>query len=290
MNPSQKRNTRVDLLIDFWRRFRQNKLALLGLIFLLGLIIVAIFADHIAPYDYMTQNLLNKLKEPGGVHLLGTDEFGRDIYSRIIYGARISIQVGFVSVVFALVTGGALGAIAGYFGGMVDNAIMRVMDVVLSIPQLILAIAISTALGNGINNLMLAVGLSAIPGYARIMRSSVLSAKEQEYVEAARLSGATDRRILLVHILPNCMAPMIVQGTLGVASAILTTSSLSFIGLGIEPPEPEWGSMLSSGRRYIRNDPHLTLFPGLAIGFTIFALNVLGDGLRDAFDPKQRKQ
>ena len=226
---------------------------------------------------------------PSAKHLLGTDEFGRDIMSRLIYGARVSLQVGFIAVGISLVVGGLLGAFSGFYGGTLDNVIMRVMDVLLAVPQTLLAIAIAAALGPGLFNMMIAVGISAVPNYARIVRSSVLSIRGMEYVEAARAVGSSDFRIILRHIIPNSMAPIIVQSTLGVASAILNAAGLSFIGLGIQPPNPEWGAMLSGGRQYIRDFPHLTLYPGLAIMLTILALNFLGDGLRDALDPKLKR-
>ncbi len=277
------------LLADVFFRLRKSPLAMFGLAVILLLIFVALFAEFLAPYSYSKQNLSHMFETPSQQHLLGTDEFGRDILSRLIFGARISLQVGFIAVGIALIVGGMLGAMAGYYGGWIDNGIMRVMDVLLSIPQTLLAIAIAAALGPGLFNLMIAVGISAVPNYARIVRSSVLSIREMEFIEAARAVGSSDLRIILKHIIPNSMAPIIVQSTLGVASAILNAAGLSFIGLGIQPPYPEWGAMLSGGRQYIRDYPHLTLYPGLAIMFTILALNFLGDGLRDALDPKLKR-
>ncbi|MDR3265213.1 MAG: ABC transporter permease [Synergistaceae bacterium] len=270
-------------------RLRKSPLAMFGLVFILLLIFVAIFADVLAPYPYQKQNLAHSFETPSKQFLLGTDEFGRDILSRLIYGARISLQVGIIAVGIALIVGGMLGAMAGYYGGWIDNGIMRVMDVLLSVPQTLLAIAIAAALGPGLFNLMIAVGISAVPNYARIVRGSVLSIREMEFIEAARAVGSSDLRIILKHIIPNSMAPIIVQSTLGVASAILNAAGLSFIGLGIQPPYPEWGAMLSGGRQYIRDYAHLTLYPGLAIMLTILALNFLGDGLRDALDPKLKR-
>lgn len=274
---------------DVLFRLRKSPLAMLGLIVILLLVFVAIFADVLAPYKYSKQNLMHAFEGPSEQFPLGTDEFGRDILSRLIYGARISLQVGFIAVGIALVIGGFLGALAGYYGRWIDNTIMRFMDILLSIPQTLLAIAIAASLGPGLFNLMIAVGIATMPNYARIVRSSVLSIRETEFVEAARAVGSSDLRIILKHIIPNSMAPIIVQSTLGVASAILNAAGLSFIGLGIQPPYPEWGAMLSGGRQYIRDYPHLTLYPGLAIMFTILALNFLGDGLRDALDPKLKR-
>jgi peptide/nickel transport system permease protein len=274
---------------EVWRRLRRNWMAMFGLAIIVIIILTAIFADVIAPYDYRAQNLLLIAEPPSRDHLLGTDDLGRDILSRIIHGARVSLQVGFVAVSISLIVGGTLGALAGYYGGNLDNVVMRFMDVLLAIPSILLAIAIVSAFGGGLGNVMIAVGIATIPVYARIVKASVISIKEQEFIEAARAVGATDARIILKHILPNSMAPIIVQGTLGVAIAILSAAGLSFIGLGIEPPTPEWGAMLSSGRHLIRRAPHVATFPGVAIMITIFALNLLGDGLRDALDPRLKQ-
>ncbi len=273
-------------LLGIWKRLNRNKLAMIGFYILIVLIFTAIFADFIAPYPSAKQDLENMLNFPSAQHWFGTDEFGRDIFSRIVYGSRISLGVGFIAVGFSVIVGGTVGAIAGFYGKGVDNFLMRVMDVLMSIPQILLAISIVAALGPGLVNLMIAVGISSIPGYARIVRASVLSIKDQEFIEAARAAGSSNARIIMRHIIPNSMAPIIVQSTLGVAFAILTAAGLSFIGLGIQPPAAEWGSMLSNGRGYIRDYAYMTLFPGLAIVTTIFGLNILGDGLRDALDPK----
>ena len=227
-------------------------MAVLGLIILIILLFTGIFAPLIAPYDFAKQDLANAFQHPNAQHIFGTDEFGRDIFSRIVYGARISLLVGFVSVGIAVIVGGGLGAIAGYYGKTVDNVIMRFMDILLAIPQTLLAIAIVAALGTGLGNLMIAVGISSVPTYARIVRASVLTIREEEYIEAAKASGTRNSKIIMKHILPNCVAPVIVQVTLGIAGAILTAAGMSFIGLGIQPPNPEWGNMLSTGRDYIR--------------------------------------
>ena len=288
-NTITKRRKKRTPLMEVAFRLRKSPLAMAGLIIVLLLVFVAIFADALAPYNYAKQNLMHMFEGPSKQFLLGTDEFGRDILSRLIYGARISLMVGFIAVSIALFAGGLLGAVSGYYGGWIDNAIMRVMDVLLSIPQTLLAIAIAASLGPGLFNLMIAVGISSMPQYARIVRSSVLSIRGMEFIEAAHAAGSSDMRIIFKHILPNSMAPIIVQATLGVAFAILNAAGLSFIGLGIQPPYPEWGAMLSGGRQYIRDYPHLTLYPGLAIMITILALNFLGDGLRDALDPKLKR-
>lgn len=293
MEMTQQSNTtkrgRFRNLQDMWIRMRRNKLAMVGLFILIVLVLVAIFADQIAPYGFAEQDLASQFQPPSAEHWFGTDDLGRDIFSRVVYGSRISLKVGFISVGIALVIGTLIGAVTGYYGGRIDIALMRFIDVLQSIPDILLAIAILAALGPGLANLMIAVGIAAIPGYARIVRSSVLSIRDMEFVEAAKANGSSDFRIILKHIIPNCMAPIIVQATLGVAYAIINAAGLSFIGLGLEPPTPEWGAMLSGGRDYIRDHWYMTIFPGLAIVTTIFALNVMGDGLRDALDPKLKR-
>ena len=276
---------------ELWKNLKRNKMALFGLIILVIIVLLAIFADQIANYDQVVikQNLKMRLKPPSAQHWLGTDEFGRDIFARLIHGARVSLKVGLIAVGIAIVVGGFLGAIAGYYGDKLDNVIMRVMDIFLAVPSILLAIAIVSALGPNLLNLMIAVSISSIPRYARIVRASVLSIRDQEFVEAARAIGAGDARIIFRHIIPNSLAPVIVQGTLGVANAILSTAGLSFIGLGIHPPAPEWGSMLSGGRQYLRYAWWVTTFPGVAIMITILSLNLLGDGLRDALDPRLKQ-
>jgi peptide/nickel transport system permease protein len=273
----------------FWPRFRKNKMAFCGALMILGLVVMAVFAPLIAPYPFDEQDFLVAQEPPSSQHWFGTDEFGRDIFSRIVYASRISLEVGFVAVSIGMFIGGLLGAVAGFYGHLTDNVIMRSMDVLLAVPSTILAIAIAATLGPGLFNLMLAVGIATIPRYARIVRASVLSLRHLEFIEAAQAVGSSDFRIIRKHILPNCMAPVIVQATLGVASAILNTAGLSFIGLGIQPPTPEWGAMLSGARSYIRDYPYMTIFPGLAIMLTVLSLNFLGDGLRDALDPKLKR-
>lgn len=270
-------------------RLKRNRLAVLGLIVMTLLVLIAVFAPWIAPYHYATQNLMLAFEPPTSEHWLGTDEFGRDILSRLIYGSQVSLQVGVLAVGLAMIIGGVLGAVTAYYGGRVDGIIMRCMDIVLSIPQILLAIAIAAALGPGLLNLTIAVGVAAVPAFARVVRGAVLSIVGQEYIEAAHCMGASDAWIIARHILPNCSAPIIVQSTLRVAQAILTASSLSFLGLGIQPPFPEWGAMLAGARGYVRDYAYMTIFPGLAIMITIMCLNFLGDGLRDAMDPKLKR-
>lgn len=287
----QSKKRKRSQMTEIWRRMHRNRLAMFGLVIVSILIIIAIFANQIADYNTVAikQNVVERLQGPSAEHWAGTDEFGRDIFARLVHGARISLLVGVVAVCIALVTGGILGAIAGYFGGTVDNIIMRIMDIFLSIPILLLAIMIVAALGSSMLNLMIAIGLASMPTFARIVRASVLSVKDQEFVEAARAIGAKNNHIILRHIMPNCLSPIIVQATLRVATAILSTASLSFISLGIQAPAPEWGAMLASGRAYIRDAPHIVIIPGLLIMITILSLNLLGDGLRDALDPKLKR-
>lgn len=274
------------LWADVWYRFRKNKMAMFGLIVLILLILCAIFADFIAPYGYDDQNLDIAIQGPSREHLFGTDNFGRDIFSRIIYGSRISLQVGLLAVGVAIVVGGIFGAVAAFYGKAVDSVIMRLMDVLLAIPGMLLAIAIAATLGPGFGNMMIAIAIGNVPGYARVVRAAVLTVKEQEYIEAAQSIGANDIRVIFRHILPNAMAPIIVQATLGVAGSILSCATLSFLGLGITPPIPEWGAMLSAARQYLRDAWYMATFPGLFIMLTVYALNVVGDGLRDAIDPR----
>lgn len=276
---------------EVWRRLKKNKMAMFGLALVVFLILLAIFADVLFNYEEVVikQNTAIRLQGPSAEHWFGTDEFGRDILARLVHGGRISLVVGVIAVAIALTIGGTLGAISGFFGGTVDMVISRLMDVLLAVPSLLLSITIVSALGPSILNLMIAIAVSSVPGYARIVRSSVMTVRDNEFVEAAKAIGANNAQIIASHILPNCLAPIIVQVSLKVASAILSTSGLSFLGLGVKAPTPEWGSMLSGGRAYLRNAPHLTVFPGLCIMLTILSLNLLGDGLRDALDPKLKQ-
>jgi len=283
-----------------WRRLFRRKSAVVGMVILGVLIFIALTAQWIAPYDPI-QVLLGKeavkarqdpcihlfgcpATEPQ--HIMGIDGNVRDEFSRLLYGARLSLMIGFTTVTFAIIIGTVLGALAGYFGGWADNLIMRVMDVLLAFPSLLLAIAIVTVLGPGLQNALLAIGIVSIPAYARVVRASVLSVREMEYVSATRALGGDTIQILFRRILPNALTPLIVQGTLGIATAILDAAALSFLGLGAQPPTPEWGSMLGAERNQVFTAPHLVFFPGVAIALTVLSFNLLGDGLRDALDPR----
>lgn len=273
---------------SIWFRYKKNKLAMIGLIMFIVMILIAVFANLLADYenDVVTHNMKNRLIPPNEKHIFGTDQYGRDIFARIIFGARISLFVGIVTIIISLIIGSVIGASAGYYGGKIDNILMRIMDVFLAIPSTILAIAIVASLGPGLFNLLIALSISRIPQFARIVRSSILSIMGQEFIEAAKACGTKDRRIIVKHILPNAIGPIIVQATLTMATTILTIASLSFIGLGVQPPTPEWGSMLAEGKTQMRYYPHLVVIPGVAIIFAVMSLNLIGDGLRDALDPR----
>lgn len=271
-----------------WTRLKRNKLAMFGLIILLTMICMSIILPFFIDYDQyvIKQDVMNKLKPPSHEHIFGTDSLGRDIFARMMYGSRVSLFIGFAVVGISLSIGGALGAIAGFYGNHVDHWIMRAMDVLSAIPGMLLAISIVAALGPSFRNLMIALSIGSIPRYARIVRSSVMSIKGVEFVEAARAIGASDARIVIQHVLPNTFAAVIVQATIGLGGVIVAAAGLSFLGLGIMPPNPEWGAMLSEGKEYIRYSPYLVLFPGIGIMLTCLSLNLIGDGLRDALDPK----
>jgi peptide/nickel transport system permease protein len=251
--------------------------------------LVAILAEALVPHDPVQQDLSMALQRPGARHLLGTDELGRDILSRIIMGARVSLLMSIAAVIGASVMGTLLGAVAGYHGGRLDHVTMRGIDVLLALPGILLAITIIAVLGVGLINVVVAIALSGIPVFARLSRAASLTVKENEYVQAARALGATDRRILVSHVFPNIAAPLLVQSTLLMATAILTSSSLSFLGLGAQPPTPEWGAMISNGRSYLTSSPHVGTFPGIALMLVVLGFNMLGDGLRDALDPRLKR-
>lgn len=267
-------------------RFMKNKVAVAGFFIILLLVFCALFPSLIAPYSYETMSTGPSFANPSAEHLFGTDEFGRDIFSRVIYGTRTSLAIGLLSVLIACVLGTILGCISGYYGNLTDNLIMRAVDILLAIPNLMLAISIVAALGRSQTNLILALGIGATGGFARVVRGQILTVKEQEYIEVARAIGASDFRIIFCHILPNCLAPIIVQISISVGSSILGAAGMSFIGLGIAPPNPEWGAMLSAGRSFFRDHWFVETFPGLAIMLAVFAFNLFGDGLRDALDPR----
>ena len=275
-------------LQETWNRFLRNKLAVIGLFIFVLIMLAAIVAPLIASYDAdaIKINVPNRLQSPSLKHLFGTDELGRDILARIVHGARISLVVGCAAIAVALFLGGALGAIAGYSGGKIDDVIMRCMDVFLCLPDVLLALAIVAAFGTNLVNLTIAIGLAFTPKFSRVVRSAVMTVRGVEYVEAARTIGATNTHIVAGHVLINCFGPIMVQVTLYVANAILTIAAMSFIGLGIQAPIPEWGNMLASGRVYMRDHAYIVMAPGLAIFLTILSLNLLGDGLRDALDPR----
>ncbi len=277
---------------DTWRRFRRSPSALIGLVIIFALAVGAVFAPLISAHvDPLAQNLALPVSAPSWQHLAGTDKLGRDIFTRMLFGARLSVEIGFVSVGIALTIGTVIGIISGFWGGALDSALMGLMDVMLAFPTIILAIAISAILDQRVSDvvkLFFAIGIVAIPVYARIARSSVLSVKEMEYVEAARAIGSGTPRLLARYVFPNILAPLIVQATLGVGTAELDSAGLSYLGLGIQPPTPEWGSMLNDARDYWLSAPWALLFPGLAISVTVLGFNLLGDGLRDALDPRSK--
>lgn len=270
------------------RRFLRHRGGMLGGLLLLALIAVAAFAPYLAPHDPLAVNPINALLPPSGEHWMGTDTLGRDMTSRVIYGARISLRLGLVSVSIALTVGVLIGVLAGYLGGRVDGVLMRFVDILLAFPPLVLALVAVFALGPGLTNAMIAVGISSIPAYARITRGEVLSAKENLYVQSAQALGASTWVVMFRHIMPNIIAPNIVMAALGTGSAILAGAALSFLGLGAQAPLPEWGLMLSQGRGFMSLAWWLTVFPGLGIMVTVMAMNLLGDGLRDVFDPRLR--
>lgn len=275
---------------EIWRRYSQNKAAVAGSIILMFIIAIALLAPVLAPQGYDVQDISEKLLPPFSPgHILGTDNNGRDMLVRLIWGARITLQVGLVAVAVSFIGGMFFGLIAGYFGGLLDNIIMRAMDVLLAVPGILLAVAIAAALGAGMTNAIISVGIAGIPGFARMVRSSIMSIREQEYVEAAKTINAGHLRILFRDILPNCLAPILVMTTLSIANAIMQTASLSFLGLGIQLPVPEWGSMISAGRTYLNGYSYMVFVPGIAIMLVVFAINVIGDGLRDALDPKLKR-
>jgi len=274
---------------EIWRRLRKNVGAMFGLGVILIFATLAICANLIVPEETIAlQNAAIRLQGPSAEHIFGTDGYGRDIFARVLYGARISLTIGLFTAFFSLIIGGTLGAAAAFYGGKVDNLIMRIMDMFTAIPGTLLALAIVAAIGASMTNLLIAITISSIPGFVRLIRSSVLTVVESDYVEAARACATKDGRIILKHILPNAIGPIIVQTTSSISGMILQASSLSFIGMGVQPPTPEWGSMISESREFMRVAPHMMIFPGACIILAALSFNLIGDGLRDAFDPRLR--
>lgn len=289
VTPNRDKDEVVSPWKEAWRSFRKNKLAIVGTFIVLFFIILAIFAPLIAPQGIDDKELVKRLQPPSSEHWFGTDDFGRDILSRIIYGARISLWVGFFAVLGSAIVGSLLGILAGYYGKWVDNIISRVFDILLAFPSILLALAVVAILGPSLQNALIAIAIINVPNFGRLIRSRVLSVKEEEYITAARAVGMKDRRILFSHILPNSMAPIIVQGSLAIATAIIEAAALGFLGMGAQPPNPEWGKMLADSKNYLVQAPWTMIFPGIAIMLTVLGFNLMGDGLRDALDPKMKQ-
>lgn len=271
---------------DVWRRLKKNKGAMISMFLILALLLIAIFADVIVPYPYDEQNYDESYAPHSAKHLLGTDKLGRDVLSRLIYGARQSLMIGICSVAISALLGMFIGAIAGYFGGWIDNILMRFLDIYQSIPMMLLCIVLSAVLGPSLRNTIIALGVSMTPQFARLMRASILTVRDMEYIEAAKSINTGDPQIILRYVVPNAISPMIVSITMYIGSAILIGAMMSFIGLGVQPPIPEWGTLISDARNVMRSHPTLALYPGICIMITVLAFNLLGDGLRDALDPR----
>jgi len=283
------KDRRIAMLKEFWRRFRKNKTAMLGLVILTLIVAMAVCADLIVPYAKCIEQVgADRLQGPSLKHLFGTDELGRDLFARVVHGSRYSLFIGVATSLMALAAGAVLGASAGYFGGRIDNLIMRVCDVFMCVPPILLSLAVVAALGSSMRNLIIAITISCIPGNIRLIRSVVLTVAEQDYVEAARSYGTGNRRIIFRYVLPNAMGPIIVNTTMMISDMILSAAGLSFIGMGIQPPAPEWGALLSNAQTYLFNAPYMLFFPGLFIILTSLSFNLVGDGLTDALDPKLR--
>ncbi len=280
---SVKKNSRIK---ETMRRLMKDRLAVAGLIFIMFLLAVIILAPFLAPYDYAKQDFASTYLGPCKEHWLGTDNLGRDILSRLIYGTRVSLKIALCSVALSSAIGILFGAVAGYYGGIIDNLLMRFLDIYQSIPVLILSIVIATSLGPGVNNTIIALAISVCPAYARMMRASIMTVRDKEYIEAAQTINASDARIIWRHVIPNAFSPLIVSITMNIGTSLLTAATLSFVGLGAQPPSPEWGAMLTTGKNYIRDYPYMIAFPGICIMLSVLSFNLLGDGLRDALDPR----
>ncbi len=281
-----KKNSQVK---EVWRRFRKNKAAMIGLVLVVLILLVSVFADGIVPYEKtVTQVGADRLQGPSAAHPFGTDQLGRDLFARIVHGSRYSLLIGISTSLLSLVIGCLLGAACGYFGGAFDNTVMRLLDVFNSVPPVLLSLAVVAALGPNLRNLLIAITLSCVPGTVRLIRSVVLTVVDQDFIDAARSYGASDLRIMLKYVLPNALGPIIVHTTMGIAGMILSAAGLSFIGMGVQPPAPEWGALLSDARTHMFRAPYLLYFPGCAILLAALSFNLVGDGLRDALDPKLR--
>ncbi|GAA3344867.1 peptide ABC transporter permease [Lysinibacillus fusiformis] len=274
--------------LEGWRSFKKSKVSLVGAGIVIFFVLLAIIGPFIAPQGINEQDLTKRLLAPSADHWFGTDDFGRDIFSRIIHGARISLWVGFFSVILSVIMGSLLGIIAGYYGKWIDTIISRIFDIMLAFPSMLLAIAVVSVLGPSLQNALIAIAIINVPNFGRLIRSKVLSVKEEEYIVAAKAIGMRDSRILFSHILPNSITPIIVQGTLAIATAIIEAAALGFLGLGAQAPAPEWGKMLADARKFLLNAPWTMIFPGIAIMLTVLGFNLMGDGLRDALDPKMK--
>ena len=287
MNEKRNRKSKkTNQMKEIWRRFRKSKTAMLGLCLLIFVLCIAIFADVITPYENAISQSANRLDGPSAAHIFGTDELGRDLFARIVHGSRYSLLIGVSTSVLALVIGGLLGAIAAYYGGWVDSIIMRLTDVVMTVPPILLSLAVVAALGGSLRNLLIAITISCVPSMLRLVRSVVLGVVDEDYIEAARSYGASDMRIILKYVIPNALGPIIVTTTMNVANMILSAAGLSFLSLGVQPPAPEWGAMLSDAKTYMFTAPHLLYIPGIFIVIAALSFNLAGDGLRDALDPK----
>ena len=289
MKKTEKKRRKSSYAADAWKLFKKNKAAMAGLVILAVFLFFALFADLIVPYEKaIEQNVQERLMAPCAEHWMGTDEFGRDLFARVVHGSRRSLSLGVGTTAVSLLLGGIIGACCGLYGSRFDSIVMRLCDILNSVPVLLFALAVVAALGSSMRNLLIAVTIVSLPGFIRIVRSVILSIVEQEYIMAARACDSSNRTIILRHILPNAMGPIIIQASMSVASMMLTAAGLSFIGMGVQPPTPEWGVMLSTARDYMTTAPYLLLFPGSAIALSALALNLVGDGLRDALDPKMK--
>lgn len=290
INDSPQAYKKKSLTRIMWNRLKKNRTAMIGLVIIVILLLITVFIGFFLDYktEVIRQNIGDRLQTASSGHRLGTDMFGRDLLARILYGTRLSLYIGLLSVFFSAMIGAIIGSVSAYYGGRLDNILMRIMDVLQALPQIMLALTIVAALGQSNENIIVALALSGVPAFARIIRSSILSIRETEFIEAAHSYGSGDLRIILVHILPNSIGPLIVQSTMSIGRNIMNVAGLSFVGLGVRPPQPEWGSMLSEARQFMRLYPHMVIWPGIAIVITVLSFNLLGDGLRDALDPKLR--